>query len=134
MMTPLVYSETNATPRVEFDLEKNIFVISGCSRPEDVRDFYHPILRWLTEFIESVDDAVRERFVSSPLSFQFTFDYFNSSSAKFILDILVLINQLHQKGLNVEIIWYYDENDDDMKEVGEELSEVVDFQFQYRVV
>jgi hypothetical protein len=65
--------------------------------------------------------------------FKFKFDYFNSSSAKFILDILVIINQMHTQGLKMRIDWYFDENDDDMKEVGEELSEVVDFQFEYKV-
>jgi hypothetical protein len=45
----------------------------------------------------------------------------------------VLINQIHMLGLNMKIDWYFDENDDDMKEVGEELSEVVDFQFDYKI-
>jgi len=34
----------------------------------------------------------------------------------------------------MQIDWYYDENDEDMKEVGEELSEVVDFPFKYKSI
>jgi hypothetical protein len=133
-MTPLEFDATTATPKVRFDIENNVFLMSGCSRPEDVRDFYNPILKWLSNFAEIVDDALIERFKDEPVSFKFTFDYFNSSSAKFILDVLMLINQVHQKGLNIVIIWVYAANDEDMKEVGEELSDVVDFPFQFEEI
>lgn len=132
-MDALIIKETIATPRIEFDVTKNIFELQGCSRPEDVRDFYAPVILWLTDFKNSVDDNLKSKHLDNPLVFKFKFDYFNSSSAKFILDILVLINQIHMLGLNMKIDWYFDENDDDMKEVGEELSEVVDFQFDYKI-
>ncbi len=48
--------------------------------------------------------------------------------------MLILINNIHNDGLNIRIDWYFDENDEDMKEVGEELSEVVDFPFEYRSI
>jgi len=132
-MTPLNIKETIATPKIDFDIENNIFELQGCSRPEDVRDFYAPVLKWLNDFKDSVNDELRNSHKDNPVIFKFRFDYFNSSSAKFILDILVLINEAHNEGLNMRIDWYFDENDDDMKEVGEELSEVVDFPFQYVV-
>ncbi len=133
-MKALNIKKTTATPFIEFDLEKNIFQLEGCSRPEDVRDFYSPIISWLTDFNDEINDELKEKHANDPIVFNFKFDYFNSSSAKFILDILVLINQVHLDGLNVRIDWCFDENDDDMKEVGEELSEVVDFPFQYVMV
>lgn len=132
-MNALIIKETLATPRIEFDVAKNNFELQGCSRPEDVRDFYAPIIKWLTEFKDSVDENFKAKHAEDPMVFKFKFDYFNSSSAKFILDILVLINQIHSQGLKMRIDWYFDENDDDMKEVGEELSEVVDFQFEYKI-
>lgn len=133
-MNPLIIKETTATPKIEFNLETNNFELQGCSRPEDVRDFYTPVISWLNDFKESVNDELRNAHKETPMVFKFKFDYFNSSSAKFILDILVLINQIHKAGLSMRIDWFYDENDDDMKEVGEELSEVVDFPFEYTMV
>lgn len=41
---------------------------------------------------------------------------------------------MHAKGVNLRIDWHFDENDEDMKEVGEELSEVVDFPFEYILI
>lgn len=133
-MDALIIKETTATPMVLFDPANNNFELKGCSRPEDVRSFYTPIIRWLETFCESLDSYFIEIHKDAPVTFKFKFDYFNSSSAKFILDILILTNQLHQAGLNMRIDWFYDENDDDMREVGEELSEVVDFPFKYMMI
>lgn len=133
-MDALIIKETTATPKVVFDPQNNEFELKGCSRPEDVRDFYTPIIRWLENFADSLTPDFIGEHLENPIVFKFKFDYFNSSSAKFILDILVLTNHLHEAGLNMRIDWFYDENDDDMREVGEELSEVVDFPFKYVMV
>ncbi|MBI9067029.1 MAG: DUF1987 domain-containing protein [Salinivirgaceae bacterium] len=133
-MTPLVIKETTATPKVIFDYSKLEFELKGCSRPEDVREFYVPIIRWFEEFRGSITEEHKEKHKDNPIVFNFKFDYFNSSSAKFILDVLILINNIHTEGLSMQIDWYYDENDEDMKEVGEELSEVVDFPFKYKSI
>lgn len=133
-MTPLILKETTATPKIVFDIANEEFEIKGCSRPEDVRDFYVPIIRWLEDFKASVTEDLKQKYRDNPLVFNFEFDYFNSSSAKFILDVLILINNIHRDGLNIRIDWYFDENDEDMKEVGEELSEVVDFPFKYKSI
>jgi hypothetical protein len=130
-MEPLIIKETTATPKIILDYGKLIFEMTGCSRPEDVRDFYIPIIIWLEKFKNNISDDKIKAHQNSPLVFKFKFDYFNSSSAKFILDILVLINQIHLAGLNIKINWVYDENDEDMREVGEELSDVVDLPFEY---
>jgi hypothetical protein len=133
-MNPLLIKETTATPEIRFNITDNDFELRGCSRPEDVRDFFTPVIQWLEGLKSAVTDDLVQKHKNNPVVFKFKFDYFNSSSAKFILDILVLINQIHAIGLDMRIDWYYDENDDDMKEVGEELSEVVDFPFEYIMV
>ena len=133
-MESLIIKETIVTPKIVFDFDNRDFELAGCSRPEDVRVFYAPIIKWLVDFKEFVNDDIRNGHKQNPIVFKFRFDYFNSSSAKFILDILVLIDQIHGDGLNMQIDWFYDENDDDMKEVGEELSDVVDFPFKYVVI
>lgn len=134
-MEPLIIKETIATPKVIFDIQNNDFELKGCSRPEDVRDFYVPIIEWLQELKATASDELKSKFTKEqPIVFKFIFDYFNSSSAKFILDILVLINEIHESGLSLRIDWFHDENDEDMKEVGEELSEVVDLPFEYVII
>jgi len=133
-MESLIIKETTSTPKIIFDPGCNIFEIKGCSRPEDVRSFYLPLITWIEKFRDTALTVEIEKHANDPVVFIFQLDYFNSSSAKFILDILLLINQMHKKGLNLKIEWVHLKNDDDMLEVGKELSEVVDFPFEYKAV
>jgi hypothetical protein len=45
-----------------------------------------------------------------------------------------MLNNFIDKGLEAKIYWYFQENDDDMLEAGEDLSEMVDLCFQYVMV
>lgn len=133
MINPITLKETNATPSIHFDIKQNIFEICGCSRPENVRDFYLPIVEWLECFCQQAEEY-RSRFESDPAIFKFKLTYFNSASAKFILDIMMSINNLHSAGIKTSIDWFYEEGDDDMLDVGAELSEMVDFDFRYVIL
>ena len=50
---------TTTSPAVTFNLAKNIFEISGCSRPEDVVEFYGPIIDWIIELKQSINDKLK---------------------------------------------------------------------------
>ena len=72
-MEKLIIEPTLNTPGVVLDPEGNKFEFSGESRPEDVRNFYMPILEWLEEnsnLFKTGDekDSLRE--------FHFNFEYF----------------------------------------------------------
>jgi hypothetical protein len=63
------------------------------------------------------------------ISANFNFDYLNSSSIKFISDIIDKLQMYSKSGGKIEMNWYYDLDDDDMLEMGEEFKEDVDFIF-----
>jgi hypothetical protein len=122
---------TEKSPRIYFSPTEKKFEIEGNSRPENVRDFYYPILGSLREYFEEISKTENlDTFNEYPLKFSFKFEYFNSSSAKFISDILLLIATYHRKGVSVRIYWHFEQNDEDMQEVGEEFSKMIDIPFQ----
>ena len=129
-MENLLIERTPTTPKVEFYPKKNLFEISGSSRPEDVRVFYNPILEKLQQFRKEIADKTDD-YSDNPFVFNFKFNYFNSSSAKFILDILIEVNEFYTDGINIQVNWFFEEGDDDMKEVGEDLTVMLDIQPQY---
>jgi SiaC family regulatory phosphoprotein len=49
--------------------------------------------------------------------------YFNSSSAKAIMLLLEKLDKLAARKASVTINWYYDEEDDTMRELGAEFGE-----------
>lgn len=128
-MKALNIEATTHSPKVIFDPEQMQFEISGESRPENASVFYKPILEWIKE-IETGLDKNSGNF-SDSFSFDFRFDYFNSTSAKFILDFCKKIGQLHNKGLKLNVRWLYEEDDEDMLEVGKEMARMAKIPFDY---
>jgi hypothetical protein len=124
-MNVIRIQETKTSPSVIFDLDNNQFEITGCSRPEDVVFFYQPLVDWLFELKRSINDQLKADFQQNPIVFKLCLDYFNSSSAKYILDIVLIIDELFKNGLNVKIEWRYKHNDEDMLETGEEFTDLI---------
>ena len=129
-MDRILIEQSDKSPFILIDPEKNVFEFAGNSRPENVRAIYYPVIDLLTEFFQQEDLKSRE----DKLVIKFKFTYFNSSSAKFIFDILAMIRDAHQQGVKIAVEWYYMETDDDMKEVGEEFSEILDLPFKYIMI
>ena len=121
-MEKLHIDATVNSPKVILDPEGGQFEFSGESRPENVRSFYLPILEWLENFCKEC---------SSPVEFLFAFEYFNSTSAKYILDIFKILKGLHTSGVLVTVKWQYEEDDEDMYEVGVEMSRMSGLTFDY---
>jgi hypothetical protein len=133
-MEEIKIEATEKSPRVYFDPENRKFELEGNSRPENVREFFYPIIDKLREYFEDIINNGVDDNQNNPVKFVFQLEYFNSSSAKFISDILILIGNYHKKGMPVKIYWYFDEGDEDMMEVGEDFSEMIDIPFQMIMV
>lgn len=126
---------TDKSPKVLFDTENFLFEMQGNSRPENVRDFYFPIIYKIRKHFEKViDKKQKEEFNEKLFKFNFKLDYFNSSSAKFISDILVLIKEFTEEGLIFKVNWYFADGDEDMKEVGEDFSDMISLPFHFIMV
>ena len=117
--------ETSSSPSVVFDFDNNIFEINGCSRPEDVVAFYGQLVDWLADIKNNITDELKEKTAKNPMIFKLRFDYFNSSSAKYILDLVILIDAIFKNGLNVRIEWQYKKEDEDMLETGQEFTDLI---------
>lgn len=128
VMRKLIVNQTSNSPRVVLDPERNQFEISGESRPPDVQEFYGEVFRWLDDYSVHLEKA-HDR--NDPVVFNFDFEYFNSSSAKCILDFCKQLAGFREKGNRIEVKWHYEEEDIDMLEVGREMSKIAKFPFEY---
>jgi hypothetical protein len=121
MLQSIYIRSKNIYPKVILDKEKGIFELSGRSLPEDVDTFYIPITEWIQKYIENPNTVT---------DFVFRFDYYNSSTARKIIDILILLEQIHKDNQSqVRIIWYYDEGDEVMRDNGEDFQNVIKIPF-----
>jgi hypothetical protein len=112
---------TEDTPSIILDAGENNFQILGRSLPEDAGKFYNPIISWMKDYSLSPN-------ATSVFNFKLT--YFNTSSSKMLLDILLMLEEMKSKGKDVTVKWYYPEEDEDMQEAGIEYADIVDVPFE----
>ena len=61
-------------------------------------------------------------------------EYFNTSSSKCLLDVMKKLAVIHKSGSPVEFNWWYEDDDEDMKETGEDYQDVLGVPFNIRVI
>ncbi len=113
------------TPGINLDKERNIFHFYGRSLPANAHKFYKNVLEWVIEYSKNPNPNT---------TITFDFEYFNSSSSNKISQILFHFEKIREKGFPVYVEWYYRDNDEDMKDVGELMSELVDIPFSFHMI
>ena len=111
----------NYIPTVNFNAETGILEISGESYHEYTIEFFQPIFEWLNNYLEQEGRKI---------VFNFRMTYFNTSSSRRFLEIFDLLEDYSKsKNGDVTVNWYYEKDDVDMLESGEEYAEDVSLKF-----
>jgi hypothetical protein len=97
-------------------LKEGNIKIKGRSILENSVDFYKPVLKWL------------DNYNTTDLIVDIHLEYFNTSSSKCFIDILKKIEDLNCKSI---INWYYDEDDEDILEAGEDYQAFFKLPFKF---
>lgn len=115
-MIDTIYREaTDKTPQIKGDLNLGTFSMSGRSLSENTEEFYTPVIEWLSEFCANVK-------VDTHVNFEI--EYFNTSTSMFILELLNKFKRL-SKTSSVQMVWHFEEDDIEMKEVGQGYKDMV---------
>ena len=120
-MEPILIEGTPKTPSVKFDPEKGVIEIKGRSIPENSIEFYKPLVDWLEYYSKS---PLKKTLVNVQL------EYFNTSSSKCILDVFKKLEAIHKANNDVVINWFYEEDDEDMLEAGEDYESITRVPFK----
>ena len=112
---------TAKTPEILFDADNGILRIKGRSIPENSIKFYKPIMDWLDQYSKNPNAST---------TIYIELEYFNTSSSKCILDIFKKLERIHNNNTEVAISWYYEPDDEDMLEAGEDYQSLIDIPFQ----
>jgi hypothetical protein len=118
----LTIAPTNVTPFVQLDARQGILEFKGRSSPSASLEFYYPIMSSIDRVFTSGQNT---------LTANFRFEYFNTSSSKCLFDILKRLVQFKNKGMDITINWFYEEDDEDMRETGEDYEDVLGIEFNY---
>jgi SiaC family regulatory phosphoprotein len=123
-MNRLEIVPSNNTPHVVLDADVNTILIEGKSFPEDSKEFYQPIFDWLIAYQKQ-----------NPTSLKVVFNlfYLSSSSIISVKQFLMKIVEFNTAGVATQVIWRYDEDDDDIKKTGEDYEKLTNLSFQYEI-
>jgi hypothetical protein len=120
-MVKLVHTRTDMTPAIVLDKSEAIFSIKGSSRPENPNEYYQPVFEWFKDYFNQPNGKT---------ILELQFDYFNTSTSKILLDLFELFENQSTNGIDVHVKWYYDNDDEEMMEAGEELLNLVEISYE----
>ena len=104
---------TSRTPAVILDSAGAHLGISGESYPEDVTGFYAELTSALNAYFESG---------AKTLTTQIKLTYFNSSSARALMELLELLDEAAGAGIRITVNWFCDPDDDITREFAEDIA------------
>lgn len=106
---------TERSPEVQFDFAAGLLSLRGESYPEDASAVFGPIFTALDTFLASANGR--------SIRFDFELIYFNSSSAKALMNMFQMLDNAARDGVAIEVNWFFAPDDETMKEFGEDFSE-----------
>lgn len=121
-MDALIIEPTSQKPAVDFNPEGKL-KLSGKSYSYDSVAFFEKLKKWVKEYISSPADKT---------TVVCAMEYLNSSSQKQLAQLIFMLNKICEKGKRLEIVWKYEEGDDDILFVGELIDQELKVPFTYR--
>ncbi|HTA61851.1 MAG TPA: DUF1987 domain-containing protein [Bacteroidia bacterium] len=113
-MKKIEIAARDQTPFVILDKQNGRFEIRGYSYPDEALEFYTEILDWFKEYIKNPNAETK---------FIFDLIYVNSTSIKFINEILKKLDGLFLTGKTVTVEWFFMSDDEDMQQLGNVLKD-----------
>lgn len=120
-MTNILLDGSPKTPTVHFDGDTGVLELRGRSIPENSIEFYKPLIDW-------IDQYARDPKPQTQLRVQL--EYFNTSSSKCILDLFKKLENVRSSGNEVQVLWHYETDDEDMLEAGEDYQAIISLPFK----
>lgn len=114
-MNDFFVAQTKHTPELDFRYSAHTLSLKGESFPENAIMFYGGILNQVREYLASLD--------KTDVQVNVNLTYFNSASTKLIFKLFSEFNEACIKGNFVTVNWHFDEEDDTLREFGEEIQD-----------
>ncbi|MDN3556391.1 biofilm regulation phosphoprotein SiaC [Halomonas maura] len=109
-----------STPAIQTDWQTGRLSMQGDSYPENAYELFRQVTDWTEAYLAHA---------SAPLTLDLELVYLNTSSVKGMMDIFDLLEDAHQQGREVGVIWRYDSRNERIAELAEEFKEDCSYPF-----
>ena len=125
-MQSLIVQATSETPYVCFDARKWILEMTGRGTAKNSTPFFLKLFDWLNYWHQNYQQ------INSAIVVNFRFDYYNDDFSKWLyFYIFRKLNNLHGKGVEITVNWYYDQDDEEMYEQGLDFQSGTTYPFNF---
>lgn len=124
-MENLEIQGTKFSLQIHGDVDKGLCEMTGSSYPENAFEFFKPVQTWMARYFAQPGQK---------MVLELKLEYLNTSSSKCILDLFKSLEDYKSQGSEVHVNWYYEEDDEDMMETGEDFLEDTDLSFSLVVI
>ena len=119
-MNDLIINPTDKSLAV--DISFGILNFTGRSILTDPKIFFEPINNWVNKYLKK---PAEETVINIKL------EYIDTASTQALYQTLRNINSVRKKGLVLMVNWYIEDEDPEMKELGEMIEQRLGIEFQY---
>jgi hypothetical protein len=119
-MTKIDIVAGRVTPRILLDPDSRLYIVEGQSWPENARTFYRPVIDWFQEYTAASKVG---------LTLKIKLLYLNTSSISLFMYIFLLMEAAAKQCPDYKVEWYYDQENELAKEIGEEYQETLGLDF-----
>ncbi|MCB0497299.1 MAG: DUF1987 domain-containing protein [Cyclobacteriaceae bacterium] len=116
---------TDRTPEVDFRFEEGLLKLSGRSITENPNNFYTSLENYLNEYAFNAQQNT---------VFMVKLEYFNTSTSKCLADLFKQLEKLHNNGKQVIVEWYYEQDDEEIKDSGYDYKDIVNVPFEIKLL
>ncbi len=116
----LFIEATRTTLGVEFLYSKGVLRLTGDSYPENAADFFLPLLKWVKDYV---------RVLHEQTTVEFRVKYFNTSSSRYIFQIMEILHAFEARDNAVKVVWISQGQDDDLLETWRELMDELEMAY-----
>ena len=108
--------QTDDTPFIIIEEEQGFILFKGKSIAVYANSFYNPLLQKIEKYVNKKP---------SDTKVIIDLEYFNTISSRIILEMFKILKQLVKKGFYLKIDWYYDEDDENMLDCGQDFKDIL---------
>ena len=120
----ILIDKTSDCPYVNFN-EDGLLEVEGRSISEDVFSFWQPLIDWVKNYVRKPAEVTRAIFF---------LEYSNSSTNKYLSEMMKLLDKCADDGNKVEITWKYEEDDESILVLGQDLESLIKLPLDYQPV
>ena len=119
----LSVAATQSTPSINANWEAGLLKLAGESYPENTYDIFDQIIAWVELYLTEG---------KKPLRVELYLNYLNTSSIRAMIDIFDHLQNAHESGRDLSVVWLYDSRNPRSAEMGEEFKEDYTFDFSIK--